>query len=221
LHVKGSCAFGGRRTIVRGEFGTRGGRGSFGTGVKTDGDLIIETVHEARPDRPPGTVYDLSPGSTVIVDEAGTVSTPKLAALADLAEQRRWRVALVGDPRQFSAVGRGGMFAHLIDTYGAIELDQVHRFAKQWEWEASLRLRNGDPGVLDEYDRRRHLHDGTRPDMETGILDAWSQARRRGESVALMANTIDTVTRLNQAAQQTRIRSGELDPDAPGLDVDG
>jgi hypothetical protein len=57
--------------------------------------------------------------------------------------------------------------------------------------------------------------------METGILDAWSQARRRGESVALMANTIDTVTRLNQAAQQTRIRSGELDPDAPGLDVDG
>jgi hypothetical protein len=48
--------------------------------------------------------------------------------------------------------------------------------------------------VLDEYDRRRHLHDGTRPDMETGILDAWSQARRRGESVALMANTIDTVT---------------------------
>jgi hypothetical protein len=37
---------------------------------------------------------------------------------------------------------------------------------------------------------------------------AWSQARGRGELVALMANTLDTVTRLNQAAQQTRIRSG-------------
>jgi hypothetical protein len=113
------------------------------------------------------------------------------------------------------------MFAHLIDTYGAIELDQVHRFSNRWEREASLRLRNGDPGVLVEYDRRGRFHNGTGRDMETGILDAWSQARSRGESVALMANTVDTVTRLNQAAQQTRIRNGELDPGAPGLDVDG
>jgi ATP-dependent exoDNAse (exonuclease V) alpha subunit len=36
-----------------------------------------------------------------------------------------------------------------------------------------------------------------------------------------MANTVDTVTRLNHLAQQARIRNGELDPDAPGLDVDG
>jgi ATP-dependent exoDNAse (exonuclease V) alpha subunit len=173
-------------------------------------DTLDKLLHEhTRPNRPPGPVFDLPGGSTVIVDEAGTVSTPKLAALADLAEQRWWRVVLVGDPRQLSAVGRGGMFAHLIDTHGAIELDQVHRFANQWEREASLRLRNGDPNVLDEYDKQGRLHDGTHADMETSILDAWSQARHRGESVALMANTVDTVTRLNQAAQQTRIGNGE------------
>jgi hypothetical protein len=185
-------------------------------------DTLDKLLHEhTRPDRPPGLGFDLPGGSTVIVDEAGTVSTPKLAELARLAEQRAWRVVLVGDPRQFSAVGRGGMFAQLIDTHGAIELDQVHRFANRWEREASLRLRNGDPTVVVEYDQRGRLHDGTRREMETGILDAWNEARGRGESVALMANTSDTVTRLNQAAQQTRIRNGELDPDAPGLDVDG
>jgi ATP-dependent exoDNAse (exonuclease V) alpha subunit len=113
------------------------------------------------------------------------------------------------------------MFAHLIDTYGAIELDQVHRFSNRWEREASLQLRNSDPGVLDEYDRQGRLHDGTNADMEHEILDAWNEARRQGESVALMANTIDTVTRLNQAAQQTRIRSGELDPTTARLDVNG
>ena len=129
------------------------------------------------------------------------------------------RQVLVGDPRQFSAVGRGGMFAHLIDTHGAIELDQVHRFANRWERDASLRLRNGDAGVLVEYDRQGRLHDGTHDQMETEILDAWSEARSRGESVALMANTVDTVTRLNQAAQQVRIGDGELDPTAPGLSV--
>ena len=32
--------------IVRGELGARWGRGSFGTGVKTDRHLIIEPVHE-------------------------------------------------------------------------------------------------------------------------------------------------------------------------------
>jgi ATP-dependent exoDNAse (exonuclease V) alpha subunit len=185
-------------------------------------DTLDKLLHEhTRPDRPPGPVFDLPEGSTVIVDEAGTVSTPKLAALAHLAEQRRWRVVLVGDPRQFSAVGRGGMFAHLIESSGAIQLDQVHRFANRWERDASLRLRNGDPGVLDEYDQRGRLHDGTHDKMEAEILDAWLEARRRGESVALMANTTDTVTRLNHLAQQARIRNGELDPGAPGLDVDG
>ena len=185
-------------------------------------DTLDKLLHEhTRPDRPPGLVFDLPSESTVIVDEAGTVSTPKLAALARLAEERRWRVVLVGDPRQFSAVGRGGMFAHLIDTHGAIELDQVYRFSNRWERDASLRLRNGDPGVLVEYDRQGRLHDGTHADMETEILDAWSDARRRGESVALMANTVDTVTRLNHLAQQIRVGNGELDPDAPRLDVGG
>ena len=76
--------------------------------------LVIEHRH---PRRPPGVVYDLSAGATVIVDEAGTAATPKLATLAQLADRHGWRIVLVGDPRQFSAVGRGGMFGHLVDTH--------------------------------------------------------------------------------------------------------
>ena len=81
----------------------------------------------------------------MIVDEAGMVSTDKLHQLATLADDRTWRVVMVGDPMQFSAVGRGGMFEYLIDTCGAIELDQVHRFTNEWERAASLRLRRGGP----------------------------------------------------------------------------
>lgn len=54
----------------------------------------------------------------MIVDEAGIADTPKLAQLARLADQHHWRVVLVGDPRQFAAVGRGGMVAHLVDKFG-------------------------------------------------------------------------------------------------------
>jgi conjugative relaxase-like TrwC/TraI family protein len=185
-------------------------------------DTLDKLLHEhTRPDRPPQPSYDLPRGSTVIVDEAGTVSTPKLAALARLADERAWRVVMVGDPRQFSAVGRGGMFAHLIDIHGAIELDQIHRFTFEWERDATRRLRRGDATVIDEYERHGRLHGGTADAMEAAIVDAWDQARQRGESVALMANTNHTVNRLNHLAQQHRIRSGELEPNGPALDRGG
>jgi ATP-dependent exoDNAse (exonuclease V) alpha subunit len=138
----------------------------------------------------------LAVGATVIVDEAGTLSTPHLAELARLADHHHWRIVLVGDPRQFSAVGRGGMFSHLTTTCGAIELDQVHRFTHQWERAASLRLRNADATVLVEYNRRGRLHDGAATDLESELMEAWRQARVR-----------------------TRIADGELDPDGPSLTI--
>jgi conjugative relaxase-like TrwC/TraI family protein len=172
-------------------------------------------VEHSNPSRPPDPPFDLTRGTTVVVDEAATASTPKLAELFRLADEKNWRLVLVGDHRQFTAVGRGGMFAHLVNTYGAIELDQVHRFQHEWERQASLALRTGDPTALAEYDRRGRLHGGTQTAMETELIDTWKQARDRGESVALMANTTETVDRLNQLAQQTRIMTGELDINTP------
>ena len=188
------------------------------TGMAADtlDKLVTEHRHPARPPDPP---YDLPAGTTVIVDEAGTAATRKLADLARLADRQDWRIVLVGDPRQFSAVGRGGMFAHLVDTHGCVELDQVHRFRHDWERHASLRLRKGDPTVLTEYDRRGRLHDGTLDQMEEEVIIAWRQARSRDETVALMANGSDTVSRLNQLAQHTRISIGELDAEGPSLQV--
>ncbi|MCZ7533024.1 MAG: relaxase domain-containing protein [Acidimicrobiia bacterium] len=191
-------------------------------GVETHmaADTLDKLLTEHRhPARPPDTAYDLPAGTTVIVDEAGTAATAKLADLARLADQREWRVVLVGDPRQFSAVGRGGMFAHLVDTYGCVELGEVHRFRHDWERHASLRLRSGDPAALVEYDRRGRLHDGTPNHMEEEIITSWHQARNQGDTVALMANNTDTVARLNRLAQHTRIEADDLDPSGPSIDV--
>jgi len=188
------------------------------TAIRADTLDKLLTEH-SHPTRPPLLEYDLAAGTTVIVDEAATVSTPKLAQLARLADQHDWRIVLVGDPRQFSAVGRGGMFAHLITTHGAVELDQVHRFHHPWERQASLRLRSGDPGVLTVYERRGRLHGGTLEQMEAEMIAAWEHARGRGDTVALMANSTDTVARLNQVAQQTRITAGELDTTASRLRI--
>jgi ATP-dependent exoDNAse (exonuclease V) alpha subunit len=137
------------RTQERSVFGvapTAAAAEVLGTEADMSADTLDKLLYEhTHPDRPPSPEYDLAAGTTLIVDEAGTVSTPKLAQLAQLADRNLWRVVLVGDPRQFAAVGRGGMFGHLVQTFGAVELDEVHRFTNQWETEASLRLRGRRP----------------------------------------------------------------------------
>ena len=191
--------------------------------LATDAGLASDTLDkllvEHRLDRPPDHRYDLPPGATVVVDEAAMVSTPKLAELADLADARGWRMALVGDPLQFSAVGRSGMFGHLINCYGAIELDRVHRFANEWERDASLALRRGDTEILHLYDHHGRLHGGTARQMEEAVVDAWWQARARGESVAMMAPTNETVVELNLRAQDLRAEAGEIDIFGPSVSV--
>ena len=182
-------------------------------------DTLDKLLVEHRLERPPDHRYDLPPGATVVVDEAAMVSTPKLAELARLADDRGWRLALVGDPMQFSAVGRSGMFGHLVDCYGAIELDRVQRFANGWEREASLRLRRGDANVLRVYDDHGRLHGGTRRQMEEAVVDAWWEARCRGESAAMMAPTNEAVVELNRQAQQRRAAAGEIDFEGPSVAV--
>ncbi|HUP69656.1 MAG TPA: AAA family ATPase [Acidimicrobiales bacterium] len=117
----------------------------------------------------------------------------------------------MGDPLQFSAVGRSGMFAHLVDCFGAVELDRVRRFSNPWEREASLGLRRGDASVFQTYDHHGRLHSGSRSAMASAVVEAWSQARGRGEDVAMMAPSVEAVADLNRRAQWLRAAAGEID----------
>ncbi|MCP4386551.1 MAG: relaxase domain-containing protein, partial [Hyphomicrobiales bacterium] len=203
LHAEGRAVFGlapsaGAAEVLSSETGTTA-------------DTIDKLLFEHSANRPPTHTYDLPHGTTVIVDEAGMMSTDKLHRFARLADDRAWRVVLVGDPMQFSAVGRGGMFEYLIDTCGAIELDHVHRFSNEWERAASLQLRRGDPSAATVYNAHGRLHDGTATRVHREALDAWYSARQLGETVLLTAPTNETVNALNRAAQQRRVDAGELD----------
>ncbi len=188
-----------------------------GTGVVAD--TLDKLLIEHRLDRPPDHRYDLPVGATVIVDEAGMLPTAKLTELAILADTRGWRLALVGDPLQFSAVGRGGMFGLMVDTFGAIELDRVHRFEHEWEREASLRLRRGDVEVAEIYDQHGRLHGGTVEQMERASVARWWELRQGGKRELLITPTNETAERLNVRCQRVRIRSGEIDTDGRSIDV--
>jgi conjugative relaxase-like TrwC/TraI family protein len=178
------------------------------TGVAAD--TLDKLLIEHRLDRPPDHRYDLPAGATLVLDESAMAPTPKLAELFDLADRRSWRLALIGDPLQFAAVGRSGMFGHLVETFGAIELGRVHRFADLWEREASLRLRRGDLSVVELYEQHGRLHGGTAAQMREAVVRGWWEATQRGQTVAMMAPTTETVVLLNQRAQGLRLDAGDI-----------
>ena len=176
-------------------------------------DTLDKLLIEHRLTRPPGRRYDLPIGATVIVDEAGMMPTAKLAELANLADAKGWRIALIGDPMQFSAVGLGGMFGLLVDTFGAIELERVHRFERERERErdASLRLRRGDITVADLYEEHGRLHGSSVSQMERRSVARWWELRLAGKPALLMTPTNEAAQRLNERCQQKRITAGDVD----------
>jgi conjugative relaxase-like TrwC/TraI family protein len=181
-------------------------------GISAPCDTIAKLLVEHAKDGGPGAGYDLPRGTTLLVDEAGMVSTPDLARLARLATDRHWRVVLVGDPQQLAPVGRGGMFTRLVEIGPTLELERIHRFHEPWERDASIRLRAGDPDVLDLYDRHGRVHPAaTRIDAHRGALAAWDEARQHG-SVLMVTATNATADSLNDAAQHLRLLNHEIDP---------
>jgi conjugative relaxase-like TrwC/TraI family protein len=176
-------------------------------------DTLAKLLHEWRKFFP-GERWQLPPGATLIVDEAGMVATGALDELTTLAVSQQWRLVLVGDPRQLQAVGRGGMFDELCRSTPTHQLATIHRFHHRWEQTASLQLRSGDPAALDAYLDHDRVRAGTFDDLADRAACRWVAADATGKTVAVVAETNEHVDALNAAIQDLRARRGDLGPEA-------
>ncbi len=180
------------------------------TGMSTD--TVAKLLHEWAQSVVASLPWRLPVGATLIVDEAGMVSTPDLHHLTQLANSQQWRLVLVGDHRQVQAVGRGGMFAEIATTARTIELERIHRFTNDWEAAASLRLRHGDPTVLDTYRAHGRIIPGSLDEHLDTIATRWLERHEAGETIAITTATNDHVDQINHLIQQRREQHGQLDP---------
>ena len=181
-------------------------------------DTVAKLLHEwSQPDRAPDTEWRLPGGTTVVVDEASMLGTPSLHRLIELATVNDWRLALIGDPRQLQAVGRGGMFGELCNTGRTIELERVHRFEQPWEAHASLLLRQGDPRALDLYEQHGRIRAGTLDEHLEHFAREWLTRHAAGETTAIMASTNQQVDLINARVQSARHDHNQLDPSCPVL----
>jgi hypothetical protein len=152
----------------------------------------------------PGRASPLPAGTTVILDEAGMAATDDLARLTRLADARFWRLVCVGDPYQLPAVGRGGLFAHLCDGLLAHRLDEVRRFADNWQAAASLELRRGDPAAAQTYAVHQPLETVHPALLASRVARLHDAVDRRGESLTITCATSATARAINIEIQRHR-----------------
>jgi ATP-dependent exoDNAse (exonuclease V) alpha subunit len=180
------------------------------TGTSMPADTVAKLLYEwHRPDGP-GTRHQHRAGTTLVVDEAGMLGTHSLDRLVSLTVSQRWRLVLVGDPRQLQAVGRGGMFDELCRTGRVHELATIHRFTHRWEQTATLRLRVACTKALDAYLDHGRVTAGDVDAHLVSIASAWIAHNAAGEVVAVTAETNQQVDALNLAIQVRRRAKGEL-----------
>ena len=156
-----------------------------------------------HPEQPtPAWMAAIGPESLVIIDEAGMADTLSLDRAIAEVMIRGGSVRLIGDDRQLSAIGAGGVLRDIEAEHGACRLTEILRFDDPAEAAASTALREGRTEALGYYLDHDRIHVGDIMTMAHAVLDAWTQDHSNGLDALMLAPTRDLVARLNQLAQQ-------------------
>ena len=165
---------------------------------------LAKLLHaHARPGRPLP-AWQLPAGTTVVLDESGMASTEDLDALVSLVQRHRWRLVCVGDPAQLPAVGRGGMFAYWCEKLPAHHLQEVCRFADDWQAEASLALRRGERSAATAYAAHHRLQSVHPALLADRVARQQERIATRGQSVAITTASAGTARAINVEIQRRR-----------------
>jgi hypothetical protein len=153
----------------------------------------------------------IRPGSLVLVDEGSMVSTSHLAALVDHAARHGCKLILAGDQQQLAAVEGGGAMTLVANRLGYVQLAEPVRFTAAWERDVSLRLRDGDPTALDDYDQHGRIH-GAPPDQAMDqAANAYVASYLTGRDVILTAADWNRCRELSLRIRDDLIHLGHVD----------
>jgi conjugative relaxase-like TrwC/TraI family protein len=166
----------------------------------------LEHQREARGAKP------IQPRTLLILDEASTIPVADLAAIVRLAVSNDCRVLLTGDHEQLSAVEGGGGMMLLAGRIGFAQLAEPIRFTHNWERDASLRLRAGDPAVLADYDEHARLRGGTPEEAAEQACRAYVADYLAGKDALLLARTAEQARELSRRVRDDLIRYRLVNP---------
>ena len=166
-------------------------------------------------------VAPLAAGTVIVLDEASTVSTSDAAALAELTAGCGGKLVAIGDPRQISSIGAGGVYEHLTKTLEPIELSEIRRQrdpADRRVVELAHAGRGSDAIDLLR-SRERLIVTDTLPDALDAIVLDWAESFNAGEDAVMVARRSRDVAELNAKARQ--LLAAKRDQAGPSLRVGG
>jgi conjugative relaxase-like TrwC/TraI family protein len=159
---------------------------------------------------PPGKI--LSPGSVLLIDEAGMVDSSTLAWLIFHAQAAQAHLVLVGDYEQLSEIEAGGLFRAIAEHSDPVVLDQVIRHHHDIEREGAKLIREGEGDqalalyrsaervvVAADAEARREL-----------MVSEWQRSYESGEDAVMIAKRNAEVDHLNQIARERLAEAGRL-----------
>jgi DNA primase catalytic core len=174
----------------------------LGAQIDTHADTMALLTHALNHRRPlPSWAERIGPRSLVIIDEAGMADTLSLDQVVEFVLDRGGSVRLIGDDQQLAAIGAGGVLRDIQATHGAVQLNELVRFADPAEGAASLALRAGDPEALGFYLDNHRVHVGDLGTCADQVFASWLVARQTGADALMVAPTRTLVAELNARAQ--------------------
>jgi hypothetical protein len=156
-------------------------------------------------------IQSVHPGSLILVDEGSMVSISHLAALVDHAARNGCKLVLAGDQEQLAAVEGGGAMMLLTGKLGYVQLAEPVRFTAGWERDASLRLRQGDPTALDDYDRHGRIRGAPPDEAMDQAAKAYVASYLAGRDVILTAADWNRCRELSMRIRDDLIHLGLVD----------
>ncbi|MEC3976245.1 MobF family relaxase [Amycolatopsis sp. H20-H5] len=166
--------------------------------------------------------WRLRAGDLVVVDESAMANTADLAKVHHHVTAAGAKLLLTGDHRQLAAVGAGGGMELMADAGAAYELTEARRFSAEWERAASLRLREADETVLNDYHKNGRLLDGgTREQAERSAAAAWLGDTLAGQHALLIVDTNEQAADVSAKLRAELVRLGKVAEDGVPLGLQG
>jgi conjugative relaxase-like TrwC/TraI family protein len=153
----------------------------------------------------------------LVLDEASQLATADLAMIQEAARQAGARIIATGDTAQLGAVEAGGMFRLLAREVPAAELHEVCRFDAEWERQASIRLRDGDPAAIAAYDRNGRIRGADYEAAYGRAASLWLADHLRGKDVLLLAGSNAEAADLARRVQAKLTQLGTVGPPRAAL----
>ena len=153
----------------------------------------------------------IQPGSLIVVDEGSMVSIGHLAALVDHAARNGRKLVLAGDQEQLAAVEGGGAMMLLAARLGFVQLTEPVRFRAERERDASLRLRQGDPTALGDYDQHGRIRGAPPDEAMDQAAKAYVASYLAGHDVILTAADWARCRELSMRIRDDLIHLGHVD----------